>query len=151
MSEQPLHQQLANLLVELDRLRQLHEEAQEHAAASERLTFALGRVLLCQTALAELRAASRLLTDLGDPEGAVVWTRTREELRRLAPADLRLSAAALRSASLDLLRLVEYTGAVASLVTERRGALERRLAERTTAGSDPAPASGGSSCEVPAD
>lgn len=146
MTEQPLHQQLGALLGELDELRQRHDDAQEYAAASERLEFVLGRVLQLQAALGELRTTAQRLTEAGDPSGAEVWASTREELRRLAPSALRLSAAALRSASLDLLLLVEYTGAAACLLAERRAALEQRLAERATAAPGPAPASGGSSC-----
>jgi len=147
---EPLHQQLGTLLRELDGLRQRHEDAQDYAAASERLAFVLERVRLIQVALSDLCAVSQRLIEAGDPSAAASWASTREDLMRLAPGQLRLSAAALRSASLDLLRLVEYTGAAACLISERRAVLERRLAERATAEQGLAPASDGSSCGAPA-
>ncbi|GAB4199189.1 MAG: hypothetical protein OHK0022_19220 [Roseiflexaceae bacterium] len=151
MSEQPLHQQLGIFLSELDQLRQSHEDAQNYMVAVERLAFVLERVRLLQNGLVNLRAVSQRLADAGDPTGSEVWSCTREELRRLAPDDPWLSTAALRLASLDLLRLVEYTGAAACLLAERRAVLERRLVERAMAGTDQVPASDGSSCGALAD
>jgi hypothetical protein len=80
-------------------------------------------------ALRILRVAREVLLELGEDQVVeAIWHRTCADLRTCAPATLRAPGQAIVVGGLDLLQLVEYTGAALALVNERREQAIARIA-----------------------
>jgi hypothetical protein len=106
---------------EVDRLAQRHREALEYIAASERMAFLHDRLRVLHRALVELRIVTELLRLLSsEPRDDRMWEQTCAELQGRAPIDILAPGGAIVSAGIDLLRLVDYTGASTALILERR-------------------------------
>ena len=142
MQTELLNDALQDLFKEVDRLAERHREALEYVAASERTMFLHGRMQLLQQALRELREAAALLRAIsGDRGGEELWRQTCAELRSRTPVNLLAPGRALVAGGLDLLWLVDYTGASTALATERRDRLvdqvAQHLVKRQRAGASP--------------
>lgn len=120
---------LQELFQEVDRLAERHREALEYEEASERTAYLYERMQALQRVLNELREVAKLLQLLsGDSSGEALWRNTCAELRTTAPASLQSPGRALIAGNLDLLRLIDYTGASIATVTERRNILIQQTA-----------------------
>lgn len=128
MDERPLHATIAATLDEVADLAERDRAGRAHEEVQARLAFLHDLLRRLSADLAALRREAD-----GAPGGAVIWRETLAELRAREPAALRQPSAALLAGDLDLLRLVEYTGAALALVNERRATLRSRPAlERAT-------------------
>jgi hypothetical protein len=142
MQTQLLSDTLRDLFKEIDRLAERHREALEYEAASERTAFLHARMQVLHQALRELREAAALLRAVSsDRGGERLWRQTCADLRSRAPTDLLAPGRAIVAGGLDLLRLVDYTGASTALAIERRDRLvdqvAQRLVRRRRAGASP--------------
>ncbi len=126
MAERSLLDELSQTLNTIDTLAERHAAARDTAATQERLAFLHSRLHTLQDELLALRR-----TAVGTADGANLLAETHTLLRTWEPKMLRSPAQALGNADLDLLSLVEYTGAAITLVRERRTMLERSLARAT--------------------
>jgi hypothetical protein len=130
MQTELLNDALRDLFKEVDRLAERHREALEYVAASERTAFLHTQMQSLRQTLSELRAAAALVRSIrGDRSGEELWRQTCADLRSHAPPDLLAPGRALVAGSLDLLQLVEYTGASAALARERRDHLVGQIAQ----------------------
>lgn len=139
MQTELLNDALGDLFKEVDRLAERHREALEYVSASERTMFLHGRMQSLHQALSELREAAALLRSIsGNRGGEELWQQTCAELRSRAPADLLAPGRTIVAGGLDLLWLVDYTGASTALAYERRDRLvdqvAQHLAKRQRAG-----------------
>jgi hypothetical protein len=131
MQTELLNDALGDLFKEVDRLAERHREALEYVAASERTAFLHARMRSLHQALSELREAAALLRAIGgDGGGEELWRQTCADVRSRAPADLLAPGRAIVAGGLDLLWLVDYTGASTALATERRDRLVDQVAQR---------------------
>lgn len=127
MQTSSLSDSIGDLLNEVDRLAAQHREAEQYTAASERLQFLQGRLDELGQGLAHLRAIARRLRDTGDHQGWDLWLQTCAELRQKAPPSFESPGKAIVDGGLDLLRLVDYTGASIATVRERTGQIQKAL------------------------
>ena len=131
MQTELLNDALGDLFKEVDRLAERHREALEYVSASERTMFLHGRMQSLHQALSELREAAALLRSIsGNRGGEELWQQTCAELRSRAPADLLAPGRTIVAGGLDLLWLVDYTGASTALAYERRDRLVDQIAQR---------------------
>lgn len=118
MDERALTEAITGSLREVARLEELDRAGRAYAEVQGRLAFLHDLIRRLEAELVALRAEAA-----GDESGEKLWHLTRQELRIRAPSDLRAPALALVAGDVDLLRLVEYTGAAIALVQERRAQL----------------------------
>jgi len=118
MDERPLAEAVASVLREVAELDALDRAGRAYREVQGRLAYLHDLARLLATELAALRDEAE-----GDAIGEAVWQATRQDLRVREPACLRAPASALVAGDVDLLRLVEYTGAAIALVKERRAQL----------------------------
>lgn len=118
MDERPLTEAIAGSLREVAELEELDRAGRAHAEVRGRLAFLHDLARRLESELATLRAEAA-----GDAAAEAVWRMTCAELRIRAPSGLRSPAPAIIAGDVDLLRLVEYTGAAIALVQERRARL----------------------------
>jgi hypothetical protein len=111
MHNQPITEQLAILLADVDERRARQRAAESHADTLERLKFLHDLLATFQAMLKELHTFSSTNPDL--------YKQTCLELRATMPAGFASPAHALISGNLDLLRLVEYTSGSIMLLKER--------------------------------
>jgi hypothetical protein len=123
MANRSLLDDLTRTLGDIDALAERHAAAHDTAATQERLAFLHQRLQTLHQDLLALRASAAHVAG-----GAALLAETHALLRSWEPKTLRSPAQALGHAHLDLLSLVEYTGAAITLVRERRTMLERSLA-----------------------
>lgn len=130
MRTQLLSDELKNLFEEVGRLAERHHEALAYVAASERTAFLQLQMQSLRQMLSELRIAAALVRSIsGDRSGEELWRQTCADLRSRAPTDLLAPGHTLVAGGLDLLRLVDYTGASTALVRERRDRLVSQAAQ----------------------
>lgn len=115
MNERPLTEAIVASLQEVAELEELDRAGRAHAEVQGRLSYLHDLTRRLELELAALRAEAS-----GSVDAEAVWHKTRQELRIKAPANLRAPAPAIVAGDVDLLRLVEYTGAAIALVQERR-------------------------------
>lgn len=118
MDECALTEAITGTLREVAALEELDRAGRAYAEVQGRLAFLHDLTRRLEAELVALRAEAA-----GDEAAEEVWRLTQQELRIRAPSGLRAPAPALVAGDVDLLRLVEYTGAAIALVQERRAQL----------------------------
>jgi uncharacterized small protein (DUF1192 family) len=131
MTERPLTEAIAAVLGEVDELEELDRTGRAHTEVQARLAYLHDLTCRLKAELVALRGEAE-----HDTEATATWQLTRRELRIRAPLSLRTPAQALIAGDVDLLRLVEYTGAAIALVQERRARLRASPQPAVTQGSD---------------
>jgi hypothetical protein len=129
MDNRPLSAMIADVLGEVEELAERDLAGRAHEEVQARLAFLHD---LLRRLSADLVALRREAAEVSG--GDVILRETRAELRAREPAAMRQPSAALLAGDLDLLRLVEYTGAAITLVNERRATLRSRPALERVAG-----------------
>jgi hypothetical protein len=126
MDERPLAEAIASALREVAELDELDRAGRAHAEVQARLAYLHDLTRHLEAELAALRDEAA-----HDAQAEALWQLTRRELRIRAPSGWGAPAQAIVAGDVDLLRLVEYTGAAIALVQERRARL--RASPRPTA------------------
>lgn len=106
--------QLDEVLTEVHALAVRDQEGQAYELVQERMAFLHDHLQRLEAALAAFRAEA-----VATPEGFALWQQTQRDLRQRAPDGFEAPGKALLAGGVDLLKLVEYTGAALALVQER--------------------------------
>lgn len=123
MDRAPLSETIAAALSNVEELAERDLAGRAYEVVQARVAFLHDLLRRLAVDLAALRVEAAKA-----PGGDMILRETRAELRAREPAALRQPSAALLAGDLDLLRLVEYTGAAIALVNERRATLRNRAA-----------------------
>ncbi len=125
MAHTSLIDDLTATFKQLDELVERHLLAQHDQAIQDRLAYLHRLIEQFATELRELKQISSTYDQAtGTTTGRELWQQTCTELRAREPTIFRTPAQALSAADLDLLHLVEYTGAAVALLSERRRQLQ---------------------------
>jgi hypothetical protein len=106
--------QLDHVLTEVHDLAVRDQEGQAYVLVQERMAFLHDHLQRLDAALAAFCDEA-----VATPEGVALWEQTQRELRQRAPVGFEAPGKALLAGGVDLLKLVEYTGAALALVQER--------------------------------